>query len=176
MVLFVQNLNSELVLLSSFILNFGSAASSLLGHSSLDYYIKLDFTGPNCWGSSIDFGHFDRILPLSIDCEEVNLLLVPAFMNTVAKILRVCCSEAFNCVCLTILRQVLPGLKSIGETEVLYEDDQSHPFDSIIFATGVIRSTKTWLKGDNYLLNDDGIPKPEFPNHLKGEKGFCGTG
>ncbi|KAL8149013.1 putative indole-3-pyruvate monooxygenase YUCCA10 [Apium graveolens] len=70
--------------------------------------------------------------------------------------------------------QVLPGLRSIGESEVLFEDSRSYPFDSIIFATGFTRSTKTWLKGDSYLLNDDGIPKPEFPKHWKGEKGlYC---
>ena len=29
-------------------------------------------------------------------------------------------------------------------------------------------------QGDEYLLNDDGLPKPEFPNHWKGEKGlYC---
>ncbi|KAL1816603.1 hypothetical protein ACET3Z_019177 [Daucus carota] len=70
--------------------------------------------------------------------------------------------------------QVFPGLRSIGETEVIFEDGRSYPFDSIIFATGFTRSTKAWLKGDEYLLNDDGLPKPEFPNHWKGEKGlYC---
>lgn len=42
--------------------------------------------------------------------------------------------------------QVLPGLRSIGETEVIFEDGRSYPFDSIIFATGFTRSTKAWLK------------------------------
>ncbi|WOG94782.1 hypothetical protein DCAR_0314079 [Daucus carota subsp. sativus] len=70
--------------------------------------------------------------------------------------------------------QVLPGLRSIAESEIFFEDGRSDPFDSIIFATGFTRSTKMWLKGDDFLLNEEGFPKPGFPNHWKGEKGlYC---
>ncbi|PSR86028.1 Indole-3-pyruvate monooxygenase YUCCA10 [Actinidia chinensis var. chinensis] len=70
--------------------------------------------------------------------------------------------------------QVLPGLASIRADEVQFENGKSHPFDAVVFATGFKRSTHKWLKGDNYLLDEDGIPKPSFPNHWKGENGlYC---
>ncbi|XAR61277.1 Indole-3-pyruvate monooxygenase [Bertholletia excelsa] len=70
--------------------------------------------------------------------------------------------------------QVLPAISSIGRGEVIFENGKSHPFDAIVFATGFRRSTHKWLKGDDYLLNEDGIPKPSFPNHWKGENGlYC---
>ncbi|KAA8543163.1 hypothetical protein F0562_021342 [Nyssa sinensis] len=65
--------------------------------------------------------------------------------------------------------QVLPAIISIKGSDVVFEDGKSHPFDVIVFATGFLRSTNKWLKGDDYLLNEDGIPKPSFPNHWKGK-------
>ncbi|KAG8389424.1 hypothetical protein BUALT_Bualt02G0228100 [Buddleja alternifolia] len=70
--------------------------------------------------------------------------------------------------------QVLPGITSIKVNNVVFENDKEYPFDVIVFATGFKRSTKAWLKGDDYLLNDDGLPKPNYPNHWKGENGlYC---
>ncbi|KAK9281264.1 hypothetical protein L1049_004160 [Liquidambar formosana] len=70
--------------------------------------------------------------------------------------------------------QVLPAVTSIRGNDVQFEDGKSHPFDVLVFATGFKRSTNKWLKGDDYLLNDDGIPKPSFPNHWKGKNGlYC---
>ncbi|KAI5680385.1 hypothetical protein M9H77_01612 [Catharanthus roseus] len=71
--------------------------------------------------------------------------------------------------------QVLPGIQSLrGDNDVGFEDGQWRPFDAIIFATGFKRSTHNWLKGDDYLLNEDGLPKPTFPNHWKGRNGlYC---
>ncbi|KAL3827872.1 hypothetical protein ACJIZ3_016674 [Penstemon smallii] len=71
--------------------------------------------------------------------------------------------------------QVLPaGIKSIRGDTVAFEDGKEYSFDAIVFATGFKRSTKEWLKGDDYLLNDDGLPKPNFPNHWKGKNGlYC---
>ncbi|KAK4482217.1 hypothetical protein RD792_009359 [Penstemon davidsonii] len=71
--------------------------------------------------------------------------------------------------------QVLPaGIKSIRGGSVAFEDGKEYSFDAIVFATGFKRSTKEWLKGDDYLLNDDGLPKPSFPNHWKGQNGlYC---
>uniref|UniRef100_A0A5B7B3U2 Flavin-containing monooxygenase n=1 Tax=Davidia involucrata TaxID=16924 RepID=A0A5B7B3U2_DAVIN len=70
--------------------------------------------------------------------------------------------------------QVLPAMTSIRGNDVEFEGGKSHPFDMIIFATGFKRSTNEWLKGDDYLLNDDGFAKPNFPNHWKGKKGlYC---
>ncbi|XWS76492.1 hypothetical protein CRYUN_Cryun01aG0181100 [Craigia yunnanensis] len=70
--------------------------------------------------------------------------------------------------------QVLPAISSIRGNEVVFENGKTHPFDIIVFCTGFKRSTNIWLKGDDYLLNDDGIPKPSFPNHWKGKNGlYC---
>ncbi|KZV32375.1 hypothetical protein F511_03658 [Dorcoceras hygrometricum] len=73
--------------------------------------------------------------------------------------------------------QVLPaGIKSIRGKSVLFENGNEYSFDAIVFATGFKRSTKLWLKGDDYLLNDDGLPIPSYPNHWKGKNGLycCG--
>nr|XP_043638364.1 probable indole-3-pyruvate monooxygenase YUCCA10 [Erigeron canadensis] len=73
--------------------------------------------------------------------------------------------------------QVLPALQSIKgkENEVVFRDGKCYQFDAIIFATGFKRSTHMWLQGGDSLLDEDGIPKPKFPNHWKdGENGlYC---
>ncbi|KAJ4846218.1 hypothetical protein Tsubulata_025569 [Turnera subulata] len=70
--------------------------------------------------------------------------------------------------------QVLPAIGSIRGNEVLFQNGKSFPFDAIIFCTGFKRLINKWLKDDNYLLNDDGIPKPSYPNHWKGKNGlYC---
>ncbi|KAH1107189.1 hypothetical protein J1N35_010957 [Gossypium stocksii] len=70
--------------------------------------------------------------------------------------------------------QVLPSICSIRGNEVVFETGTTHPFDTIVFCTGFKRSTNVWLKGDDYLLNDDGISKLSFPNHWKGKNGlYC---
>ncbi|KAJ9543203.1 hypothetical protein OSB04_022910 [Centaurea solstitialis] len=72
--------------------------------------------------------------------------------------------------------QVLPTLKNIkgGGNEVVFENGKCYQFDVILFATGFKRSTHLWLQGDDFLLNKDGLPKPKYPNHWKGENGlYC---
>ncbi|TYG57589.1 hypothetical protein ES288_D08G155100v1 [Gossypium darwinii] len=70
--------------------------------------------------------------------------------------------------------QVLPSICSIRGNEVVFENGTTHPFDTIVFCTGFKRSTNVWLKGDDYLLNDDGISKLSFPNNWKGKNGlYC---
>ncbi|KAL8054889.1 hypothetical protein ABFX02_04G022000 [Erythranthe guttata] len=70
--------------------------------------------------------------------------------------------------------QVLPGIRSVEGNNVLFENEKEYPFDVILFATGFKRSTKEWLKGDDYLLSEDGLPKPSYPNHWKGQNGlYC---
>ncbi|KAF6171277.1 hypothetical protein GIB67_036945 [Kingdonia uniflora] len=71
--------------------------------------------------------------------------------------------------------KVLPSITSIRGEEIEFSNGKSLPFDVIIFATGFKRSTSMWLKGDEYLLNEDGMPKPtSFPNHWKGQNGlYC---
>ncbi|CAK9175896.1 unnamed protein product [Ilex paraguariensis] len=69
---------------------------------------------------------------------------------------------------------VLPAIASTKANVVVFENGKSHPFDTIVFATGFKRSTNKWLKGDDYLLNDNGIAKASFPNNWKGKKGlYC---
>ncbi|KAH7849126.1 hypothetical protein Vadar_013344 [Vaccinium darrowii] len=72
--------------------------------------------------------------------------------------------------------QVLPAVARIRGDEVEFKNGNSHPFDTIVFATGFKRSTHKWLKGDNYMLDEDGHPKSSFPNHWKGQNGLYGAG
>lgn len=71
--------------------------------------------------------------------------------------------------------KVLPAeIESVRGKDVLFKNGELHPFDSIVFCTGFKRSTNKWLKGDDYLLNDDGLPKPSYPIHWKGNNGlYC---
>ncbi|KAK8532566.1 hypothetical protein V6N13_131885 [Hibiscus sabdariffa] len=70
--------------------------------------------------------------------------------------------------------QVLPGVSSIRGNEVVFENGNTHAFDTIVFCTGFKRATSVWLKGDDYLLKEDGIAKQSFPNHWKGRNGlYC---
>ncbi|KAK2364608.1 putative indole-3-pyruvate monooxygenase YUCCA10 [Trifolium repens] len=67
--------------------------------------------------------------------------------------------------------KVLPAeIECVNGKDVLFKNSQLHSFDSIIFCTGFKRSTHKWLKGDDYLLNDDG----SYPIHWKGKNGlYC---
>ncbi|KAH7655776.1 Indole-3-pyruvate monooxygenase protein [Dioscorea alata] len=70
--------------------------------------------------------------------------------------------------------QVLPSVKSIKGNNVRFKNEISHQFDAIILATGYKSSAKEWLKGDDYLIGEDGISKQKFPNHWKGRHGlYC---
>ncbi|GKU86727.1 hypothetical protein SLEP1_g1216 [Rubroshorea leprosula] len=70
--------------------------------------------------------------------------------------------------------QVLPAISSVRSNNVTFVNGKTHPFDTIVFCTGFKRSTNKWLKGDDYLLNDDGIPKHDSPDHWKGKNGlYC---
>ncbi|XP_061366529.1 probable indole-3-pyruvate monooxygenase YUCCA10 [Gastrolobium bilobum] len=71
--------------------------------------------------------------------------------------------------------KVLPAeIESVKGKDVLFKNGKLHPFDSIVFCTGFKRSTHKWLKGDDYLLSEDGLPKPSYPIHWKGKNGlYC---
>ncbi|KAI5425124.1 probable indole-3-pyruvate monooxygenase YUCCA10 [Lathyrus oleraceus] len=71
--------------------------------------------------------------------------------------------------------KVLPTeIECLSGNNVLFKNGELHTFDSIIFCTGFKRSTHKWLKGDDYLLSDDGIPKQSYPFHWKGKNGlYC---
>ncbi|KAK1275236.1 putative indole-3-pyruvate monooxygenase YUCCA10 [Acorus gramineus] len=74
--------------------------------------------------------------------------------------------------------QVLPEIKEIRGSEVVFSDGKSHPFDAIVFSTGYKSTANYWLKDDEQLLNKEGYPKERFPNHWKGKNGlyFAGLG
>ncbi|KAK4558605.1 hypothetical protein RGQ29_008063 [Quercus rubra] len=73
--------------------------------------------------------------------------------------------------------QVLPAeILQIKGNDILFKNGKLHPFDDIIFCTGFKRSTNLWLKGDEYLLSEDGLPKPIYPNHWKGRNGLYSVG
>ncbi|KAK7259461.1 hypothetical protein RIF29_25069 [Crotalaria pallida] len=71
--------------------------------------------------------------------------------------------------------KVLPAeIESVRGKDVQFKNGELHSFDSLVFCTGFKRSTHKWLKGDKYLLNDDGFPKPSYPIHWKGKNGlYC---
>ncbi|PKI59446.1 hypothetical protein CRG98_020205 [Punica granatum] len=71
--------------------------------------------------------------------------------------------------------RVLPAVRSIRGSEVVFENGNSHSFDAIVFATGFKRSTNKWLQGDDYLLNEEGFAKGSFPtSNWKGKNGlYC---
>ncbi|XP_037419255.1 probable indole-3-pyruvate monooxygenase YUCCA11 [Triticum dicoccoides] len=47
-------------------------------------------------------------------------------------------------------------------------------FNVIVFATGYKSTTNIWLKNGESMLNGNGLPIKEYPNHWKGENGlYC---
>lgn len=72
------------------------------------------------------------------------------------------------------IQVVAAEIASVSGKDLLFDDGKARSFDTIVFCTGFKRSTNLWLKGDDYLLNDDGLPKPGYPNHWKGKNGlYC---
>ncbi|XP_010910445.1 probable indole-3-pyruvate monooxygenase YUCCA10 [Elaeis guineensis] len=70
--------------------------------------------------------------------------------------------------------QVVKEPLRITGNEVAFSDGKSYHFDAIIFATGYKSITNTWLKDYDFILNKDGFPKQQFPNHWKGKNGlYC---
>ncbi|CAL5097992.1 unnamed protein product [Urochloa decumbens] len=70
--------------------------------------------------------------------------------------------------------KVLGPISCIRGDYVEFEDGKNCYFDSIVFATGYKSTANKWLKNGESLLNDNGMPKREFPNHWKGENGlYC---
>ncbi|CAL9748590.1 unnamed protein product [Musa acuminata subsp. burmannicoides] len=65
--------------------------------------------------------------------------------------------------------QVLPSIQSIKDNYVTFSDGKFQHFDAIVLATGYRSAVKKWLKGDDYLLGEDGMAKQMFPGHWKGK-------
>ncbi|CAM0145990.1 unnamed protein product [Urochloa decumbens] len=70
--------------------------------------------------------------------------------------------------------KVLGDISKIKGNIVESEGKKESSFDAIVFATGYKSTANTWLKNGESMLNDDGLPKQEFPNHWKGVNGlYC---
>ncbi|CAL5089264.1 unnamed protein product [Urochloa decumbens] len=66
------------------------------------------------------------------------------------------------------------NISKINGNVVEFEDKKESSFDVIVFATGYKSMANTWLKNGESMLNNDGLPKKEFPNHWKGANGlYC---
>nr|CCF55436.1 hypothetical protein [Brachypodium sylvaticum] len=60
-----------------------------------------------------------------------------------------------------------------GKT-IEFQGGNEASFDAIVFATGYKSTATMWLKNCESMLNSDGLPNKEFPNHWKGENGlYC---
>ncbi|CAL4990117.1 unnamed protein product [Urochloa decumbens] len=70
--------------------------------------------------------------------------------------------------------KVLRNISKIKGKVVEFEGKKENTFDVIVFATGYKSTANTWLKNGESMLNIDGLPKKEFPNHWKGANGlYC---
>ncbi|KAJ1384431.1 hypothetical protein SESBI_42571 [Sesbania bispinosa] len=71
--------------------------------------------------------------------------------------------------------KVYPAISSIKKDKMIeFEDGQNGEFDVIVFATGYKTNVLKWLKDYKDMFNENGLPKPTFPNHWKGENGiYC---
>ncbi|CAL5089273.1 unnamed protein product [Urochloa decumbens] len=66
------------------------------------------------------------------------------------------------------------NISKINGNVVEFEDKKERSFDVIVFATGYKSMANTWLNNGESMLNNDGLPKKEFPNHWKGANGlYC---
>ncbi|XP_057455536.1 probable indole-3-pyruvate monooxygenase YUCCA10 [Lotus japonicus] len=72
--------------------------------------------------------------------------------------------------------KVIPSnIKRIEKNKVVFANNMEKEFDAIVFATGYRSVAHKWLKDYNYILNEYGMPKNDYPNHWKGDHGlYCG--
>ncbi|KAJ4950781.1 hypothetical protein NE237_027613 [Protea cynaroides] len=70
--------------------------------------------------------------------------------------------------------KVVPAISNIHGRTVTFQDGKVQHFDAIIFATGYRSMVRTWLKDGEDLLDQNGVPKPSYPDHWKGKSGlYC---
>ncbi|KAL6218058.1 hypothetical protein ACLB2K_011275 [Fragaria x ananassa] len=70
--------------------------------------------------------------------------------------------------------QVLPSITNIEGNEIRFENGYLKWYDAIVFATGYKSTVLKWLKDENNLFGDNGMPKKSFPNHWKSQNGlYC---
>uniref|UniRef100_A0ACD5WX93 Uncharacterized protein n=1 Tax=Avena sativa TaxID=4498 RepID=A0ACD5WX93_AVESA len=65
--------------------------------------------------------------------------------------------------------QVQGSISNIMGNIVKFQCGEKISFDAIVFATGYRSTANTWLKNGESMLNDNGLPAKEYPNHWKGE-------
>ncbi|KAK1260093.1 putative indole-3-pyruvate monooxygenase YUCCA4 [Acorus gramineus] len=71
--------------------------------------------------------------------------------------------------------KVVEGVKEITKRGAKFVDGKEEDFDAIILATGYKSNVPSWLKGSE-LFTKEGMPKTQFPNGWKGEKGLYSVG
>lgn len=70
--------------------------------------------------------------------------------------------------------KVLDSISRIRGKLIEFEDGKKRYYDTIVFATGYKSTVNMWLKSDVSMINSDGMPKNDFPNHWKGANGlYC---
>ncbi|KAL4183754.1 hypothetical protein AMTRI_Chr11g99880 [Amborella trichopoda] len=70
--------------------------------------------------------------------------------------------------------KVLPAIAHIRGKEVDFSNGEKKVFDAIILATGYKSAIKAWLKDEEEIFNEDGMPRAKYPNHWRGPNGlYC---
>jgi indole-3-pyruvate monooxygenase len=69
--------------------------------------------------------------------------------------------------------RVLPGVRALDETQVVFEDDSRHPFDAIVAATGYAPRTDGFLQAPEVVLDETGSPRKSGAEVAPGLY-FCG--
>ncbi|XP_037489924.1 probable indole-3-pyruvate monooxygenase YUCCA10 [Triticum dicoccoides] len=70
--------------------------------------------------------------------------------------------------------KVQGSISEIMDDIVVFQCGKKISFDAIVFATGYKSTTNIWLKNGESMLNGNGMPIKEYPNHWKGENGlYC---
>ncbi|CAK7329251.1 unnamed protein product [Dovyalis caffra] len=70
--------------------------------------------------------------------------------------------------------QVFPSITDIKGRKVEFANGKVSQFDVLIFATGYKSIVRRWLKGGEDLFDNNGMPKPSFPDRWKGKNGlYC---
>ncbi|VAH54637.1 unnamed protein product [Triticum turgidum subsp. durum] len=70
--------------------------------------------------------------------------------------------------------KVQGSISEIMDDIVVFQCGKKISFDAIVFATGYKSTTNIWLKNGESMLNGNGLPIKEYPNHWKGGNGlYC---
>ncbi|XBI34939.1 hypothetical protein VPH35_120689 [Triticum aestivum] len=75
-----------------------------------------------------------------------------------------------------LVKKVFGPISCIRGNLIEFADGNERYYDAIVFATGYKSTANIWLKNDMSMLNSEGIPKKDFPNHWKGANGLYNVG